>query len=163
MYIAIILLGTVGAIAALILFAVSKKFEVHEDPRIGQIQEALPGANCGGCGFPGCGGFANACFKAEALDGLYCPVGGQEVMKKVAEIKGVAVVAAAPKIAVVRCNGTCEARPRTNTYDGASNCTIAASLYRGETGCSFGCFGLGDCVDACEFDAIHINPVTRIA
>ena len=56
MYIAIILLGTVGAIAALILFAVSKKFEVHEDPRIGQIQEALPGANCGGCGFPGCGG-----------------------------------------------------------------------------------------------------------
>jgi len=163
MYIAIILLGTVGAIAALILFAVSKKFEVHEDPRIGQIQEALPGANCGGCGFPGCGGFANACFKAEALDGLYCPVGGQDVMKKVAEIKGVAVVAAAPKIAVVRCNGTCEARPRTNTYDGASNCTIAASLYRGETGCSFGCFGLGDCVDACEFDAIHINPVTRIA
>ena len=153
MYIAIILLGTVGAIAALILFAVSKKFEVHEDPRIGQIQEALPGANCGGCGFPGCGGFANACFKAEALDGLYCPVGGQEVMKKVAEIKGVAVVAAAPKIAVVRCNGTCEARPRTNTYDGASNCTIAASLYRGETGCSFGCFGLGDCVDACEFVA----------
>ena len=101
MYIAIILLGTVGAIAALILFAVSKKFEVHEDPRIGQIQEALPGANCGGCGFPGCGGFANACFKAEALDGLYCPVGGQDVMKKVAEIKGVAVVAAAPKIAVV--------------------------------------------------------------
>ena len=163
MYIAIILLGTVGAIAALILFAVSKKFEVHEDPRIGQIQEALPGANCGGCGFPGCGGFANACFKAEALDGLYCPVGGQDVMKKVAEIKGVAMVAAAPKIAVVRCNGTCEARPRTNTYDGASNCTIAASLYRGETGCSFGCFGLGDCVDACEFDAIHINPVTRIA
>ena len=142
MYIAIILLGTVGAIAALILFAVSKKFEVHEDPRIGQIQEALPGANCGGCGFPGCGGFANACFKAETLDGLFCPVGGQDV---------------------VRCNGTCEARPRTNIYDGASNCTIAASLYRGETGCSFGCFGLGDCVDACEFDAIHINPVTRIA
>ena len=73
MYIAIILLGVVGAVAALILFAVSKKFEVHEDPRIGQIQNALPGANCGGCGFPGCGGFANACFKAESLEGLFCP------------------------------------------------------------------------------------------
>lgn len=162
MYIAIILLGVVGAVAALILFAVSKKFEVHEDPRIGQIQNALPGANCGGCGFPGCGGFANACFKAESLEGLFCPVGGADVMKQVAAIMGKEAGESVPQIAVVRCNGTCEARPRTNTYDGARSCAIAATLYSGETGCSFGCLGLGDCVDACDFDAIHINPETLL-
>ena len=162
MYIAIILLGVVGAVAALILFAVSKKFEVHEDSRIGQIQNALPGANCGGCGFPGCGGFANACFKAESLEGLFCPVGGADVMKQVAAIMGKEAGESVPQIAVVRCNGTCEARPRTNTYDGARSCAIAAALYSGETGCSFGCLGLGDCVDACDFDAIHINPETLL-
>ncbi len=162
MYIAIILLGLIGAAAALILFAVSKKFEVHEDPRIGQIQNALPGANCGGCGFPGCGGFASACFKAESLDNLFCPVGGQDVMKKVASIMGKDAGESAPKIAVVRCNGTCEMRPRVNIYDGAKSCAIASALYRGETGCSFGCLGLGDCVDACAFDAIHINLDTLL-
>lgn len=163
MYIAIILLGIVGAIAALILFFISKKFEVKEDPRIAQVLEVLPGANCGGCGYPGCGGFAVACVKAETLDGLSCPVGGADVMKNVAEIMGMTAAETAPKLAVVRCNGTCEVRPRTNVYDGAQSCAIASSLYSGDTGCSYGCLGLGDCVEACAFDAIHINLTTGLA
>lgn len=163
MYIAIILLGGIGAVAAFILFFLSKKFEVKEDPRIAQILEVLPGANCGGCGYPGCGGFAAACVKADSLDSLSCPVGGADVMKNVAEIMGETAGETIPKIAVVRCNGTCEVRPRTNTYDGAPNCAIATSLYSGDTGCSFGCLGLGDCVDACAFDAIHINLTTGLA
>ena len=163
MYIAIILLGISGAVAAIILFFISKKFEVQEDPRITQISEILPGANCGGCGFPGCGGFASACVKAESLDGLLCPVGGNDVMKGIASIMGKDAKESAPKVAVVRCNGTCEVRPRTNTYDGARSCVIASSLYSGETGCSFGCLGLGDCVDACTFGAIHINLTTGLA
>lgn len=163
MYIAIILLGIIGAIAAFILFILSKKFEVKEDPRIAQVLEVLPGANCGGCGYPGCGGFAVACVKAESLEDLSCPVGGSEVMKNVAVIMGKDAGETVPKVAVVRCNGTCEARPRTNEYDGAQNCTIASALYSGDTGCSFGCLGLGDCVDACAFDAIHINLQTGLA
>ena len=163
MYIAISLLGIVGAIAAVILFFISKKFEVQEDPRITQISEILPGANCGGCGYPGCGGFASACVMAESLDGLLCPVGGADVMKGIASIMGKEATESAPKVAVVRCNGTCEARTRTNIYNGAKSCVIAASLYSGETGCSFGCLGLSDCVDACAFDAIHINLTTGIA
>lgn len=83
-------------------------------------------------------------------------------MAKVASILGMEAEAAEPKIAVVRCNGTCQARPRTNVYDGTKSCAIASTLYGGETGCSFGCLGYGDCVKACSFDAIHINPQTGL-
>jgi len=83
-------------------------------------------------------------------------------MDNIARILGRTADVSIKKIAVVRCNGTCENRPRTNIYDGASKCTIAAALYGGDTGCSFGCLGLGDCVDSCLFDAIHINPETML-
>ena len=160
--IAIITLGIIGAAGAALLYVTSKKFEVVEDPRIAQVQSVLPGANCGGCGYPGCSGFASACVKATSLDGMLCPVGGSPVMAKVASILGMEAEAAEPKIAVVRCNGTCQARPRTNVYDGTKSCAIASTLYGGETGCSFGCLGYGDCVKACSFDAIHINPQTGL-
>ena len=115
--IAVISLGAIGAVGAVFLYAASKKFEVYEDPRIAQVQEVLPGANCGGCGYPGCAGFAGACVKADSLDGLLCPVGGGPVMAKVATILGKEAGTAEPMVAVVRCNGTCQARPRTNSYD----------------------------------------------
>ncbi|MDD7437988.1 MAG: Fe-S cluster domain-containing protein [Bacteroidales bacterium] len=155
-------LAVVGALAAGLLFVVSKKFYVEEDARIEQVNEILPGANCGGCGFPGCSGFARACVEAESMDRLFCTVGGNDVMLKVAEMLGRAAVQTDPKVAVVRCNGNCEDRPRVNQYDGASTCAIASSTYGGETGCTFGCFGLGDCTLACGFDAIHMNPATGL-
>ena len=83
-------------------------------------------------------------------------------MTKVAEILGLDAAAAEPMVAVVRCNGTCANRPHVNQYDGAKSCAIAASLYGGETGCSFGCLGCGDCVSACQFGAIRMNPETGL-
>ena len=83
-------------------------------------------------------------------------------MAKIADILGLAAGEAEPMVAVVRCNGTCANRPRINQYDGAKSCAIAASLYGGETGCSYGCLGCGDCVAACQFDAIHMNPETGL-
>ncbi len=160
--ISLITLGVTGLLAALILYFVAQKFKVEEDPRIDQVVEVLPGANCGGCGFAGCRALAEACVKADNLDSVNCPVGGSSVMAQVADILGMAAVAAEPKIAVVRCNGSCEARPRTNRYDGTQNCRIVHNLYAGETGCPFGCLGCGDCVQACQFDAIHINPETGL-
>lgn len=160
--IAVISLGVIALILAIILYAASKKFAVYEDPRIAQVAEVLPQANCGGCGFPGCSGFADACVKAGSLEGKFCPVGGQPVMNKVADILGLAANAAEPKVAVVRCNGTCANRPRTNVYDGARSCAIEAALYGGETGCSYGCLGCGDCVAACQFGAIHMNAETGL-
>lgn len=162
MVVTITFLAIVGALAAVLLYVVSKKFHVEEDPRIDLVTEALPGANCGGCGFPGCSGFARACVEAETMDGLYCTVGGNETMLTVADMLGRTPVQEEPKVAVVRCNGTCEARPRLNSYDGARSCAIAASTYGGETGCTFGCYGLGDCTLACGFDAIRMNPITGL-
>lgn len=160
--IAVVTLCVIGIVSAVSLYFIGQKFKVIEDPRIEQVVETLPGANCGGCGFPGCGGFASALVKSETMDGMNCPVGGQPVMDKVAAILGRTPLVTAKKIAVVKCSGTCEVRPRTNIYDGASNCAIAAALYGGNTGCSFGCLGLGDCEESCTFDAIHINPVTML-
>lgn len=160
--IALIVLGAIGAIGALVLYLVAKKFYVYEDPRVGEVEAVLPGANCGGCGFPGCHGMADACVKATSLEGLMCPVGGAETMAKVAAILGLEAAAAEPKVAVVRCGGALCARPRTSVYDGAKSCAVAASTFAGETGCAFGCIGLGDCVKACQFDALRMNPETGL-
>lgn len=159
---AIISLGSIGTVSAVILFLAAKKFYVEEDPRIDQVEEILPAANCGGCGFPGCRGFAEALVKADDFTNLNCPVGGAEVMKQAAAVLGKEAVVATPMVAVVRCNGTCESRPKTNEYDGAASCTIASSLYGGETGCSYGCLGLGECVEACDFNAMYMDKETGL-
>lgn len=163
--IAVIVLGLIGLILAVSIFGVGKKFAVKEDPRIGQVAEVLPGANCGGCGFPGCGGMAAACVKAAdagSLDGLNCPVGGADCMKAIAGILGMEVAASAPKLAVVRCNGTCENRPKTLVYDGVKSCRVANTTCMGDTACAYGCLGCGDCVAACQFGAISMNPATGL-
>ena len=160
--IAVISLGAIGLVAAVILYAASKKFAVYEDPRIAQVSEVLPQANCGGCGYPGCSGFAAACVKAGSLEGKLCPVGGQPTMEKVAAILGLEVSASEPKVAVVRCNGTCANRPKLTQYDGVRSCVVVNSTYGGESGCTFGCLGCGDCVSACTFGAIKMNPETGL-
>jgi RnfABCDGE-type electron transport complex B subunit len=151
-----------GALSALILYLAAQKFKVFEDPRINLVEEALPAANCGGCGFPGCRAFAEALVKADDISDLNCPVGGADVMAEVAKILGKEVGKADPLVAVLRCNGTCELRPRNNKYEGATSCAAAALLYGGETGCSYGCYGLGDCVKACAFDAMHMDEETGL-
>ncbi len=158
----VLTLVIIGGASAIILYFVAQKFKVYEDPRIDQVEEALPSANCGGCGFAGCRNFAEALVKADTFDGLFCPVGGNETMAKAASILGREAVEQDPKVAVIRCNGAPAHRPRTSQYDGAGSCTIAHNLYMGESGCPHGCLGEGDCVAACDFDAIHMDPETRL-
>lgn len=163
--IAVIVLGAIALVASVVLYAVSKKFAVKEDPRIGQVLEVLPGANCGGCGFAGCGGMADALVKGAdlgSIDGLTCPVGGSAVMGQVADLLGMAVANTDPMVAVVRCNGSCEHRPRTVVYDGMRTCQAVNSTCAGETGCGFGCLGCGDCVAACLFGAISMDSETGL-
>ena len=147
-----------GLVLAVVLFLVAKKFRVEEDPRIDEVEKAMPGANCGGCGYAGCRAFAESAVKAENLDNHFCPVGGNETMAKVAAILGFEVKEKAPSVAVVRCNGTCANRPKVNDYDGFSSCKVKAALYSGDTACAFGCLGCGDCVAACQFGALSMNP-----
>ena len=158
----VVSLSVLGIASALILFFVARKFKVYEDPRIDQVEEALPAANCGGCGYAGCRNFAEALVKSENFDDLFCPVGGNDTMQTVADILGREAVEQDPLVAVLRCNGACDFRPKTNQYDGATTCAIESALYGGDTGCSYGCLGHGDCVEVCKFDALHMDPVTRL-
>ncbi len=163
--IALIVLGSIALVSAVILYICSKKFAVHEDPRIGQVASILPGANCGGCGFAGCSGMADALVKGAdkgTLEGLFCPVGGSVVMGQVADLLGMAIANSEAKVAVVRCNGTCELRQRIAVYDGLKTCTAVNACGAGETGCGYGCLGCGDCVSACQFGAIAINEETGL-
>ena len=150
-------LSIIGTLSAIILYFVAQKFKVFEDPRIDAVEQALPAANCGGCGYAGCRAFAEACVKADNLSDLNCPVGGNETMGSVAQILGLEAIKKESRTAYIRCNGTCDHRPKTSNFDGASTCAIAASVYSGETDCQWGCDGYGDCYNVCEFGAIELR------
>ncbi|MBR4212908.1 MAG: RnfABCDGE type electron transport complex subunit B [Bacteroidales bacterium] len=154
-------LVALGLFFAVVLYFVAQKFKVEEDPRIGQVESLLPGANCGGCGNAGCRAFAEKVVAADSLDDFFCPVGGNEVMARIAGALGREAVEKEPMVAVVRCQGTAEHCQKLNRYDGAPSCRVAATLYSGETGCRWGCIGLGDCVSACEFGGVHLDPRTH--
>ena len=160
--ITIISLSILALISAVILYFVAQRFKIFEDPRIDEIQAILPAANCGGCGFAGCRNFAEALVKADNFDGLNCPVGGGSVMGLAGKMLGKEAPVVDPLVAVLLCNGTPEYRPRTSKYDGAADCRISHNLYIGETDCSFGCIGLGDCVNSCAFNAMYMDSLNGL-
>lgn len=155
-------LCAVGVLSAVILYFVAQKFKVFEDPRIDTVEGMLPSANCGGCGFPGCRALADALVKNDDISALYCPVGGADTMKGIATFLGKAAPEKEPQVAVVRCSGSCDVRPKTNQWDGAPSCASIVALYGGETGCTYGCLGQGDCELSCTFGAIVINAATGL-
>lgn len=159
---AVLVLGVIGAIFAVVLYIVAQKFKVVEDPKIDLIAEVLPGANCGGCGKAGCRAMAEAFVKQGNMEGLSCPAGGAAVAEKVAAILGCVAETAEPKVAVLRCNGSCSNAPAKTNYDGLKDCSFAHSLYNGESGCAFGCLGLGNCAKACQFGAISLDSETGL-
>lgn len=162
---AVISLGSIGLTAAVILFFVAQKFKVIEDPRIDEVEEHLPGANCGGCGLAGCRAFAEALVKAADsgdISALNCPVGGNDIMNEIAPILGIKPVIRMPQIAVVRCSGTRSNAIGKVVYDGPSTCAFGHALSSGESGCPNGCLGLGDCVISCPFDAIKMDEETGL-
>lgn len=160
----IFVLGGIAFAAAVILYIVSQKFAVSENPKIGEVEQFLPQANCGACGKAGCHDFASACAGTDeaGFSQLYCPVGGQTVMNNISDVLGFASVVKEPTVAVLRCNGTCQNAPAKICYDGVSSCRIAARISSGQTGCPTGCLRLGDCVKVCKFDALRIDENTGI-
>lgn len=158
----VIPLCAIGIVLAVILFFVAKKFKVEEDPRIDEVEACLPGANCGGCGFPGCRGMSEAIVKSGNLEGKFCPAGGNAAMQKIAGVMGLEAEEKEPQVAVIRCCGTHAQRPQTSTYDGAKTCAIAHATSSGDTDCQYGCLGYGDCLAGCQFGAISINPETGL-
>ena len=152
----ILVLGVLGGIFGALLAIASKVFAVEVDPKEAAVRECLAGANCGGCGFPGCDGYAKAVAAGEAPTNK-CVAGGAATAAKVAEIMGVSADAAAKMVAFVPCSG-CEghAEKRFN-YTGPQDCR-AAMLFGGKSNktCTFACIGLGNCTKVCNFDAMHI-------
>lgn len=164
-FVAVIILGGIALVAALVLYKCSKAFAVNEDPRLAQVAAELPNANCGGCGYAGCAGMAAALVKGAdkgSIAGLSCPVGGAEVMGRVADLLGMSASQTAPKVAVVRCGGTPQKRPAVAVYSGMRTCGVMNLCGAGETACGFGCLGCGDCVAACQFGGIKMNADTRL-
>ncbi len=157
-----ILLVSIGMVAAVILFFVSKKFYVYENPLIGEVEDILPAANCGGCGSPGCKAFSEKLVNADDISDLFCPVGGNDVMKQVSALLGKEVAEKDPTVAVLLCQGSCEVRPKTTIYQGPRSCAISSLVYGGETDCQYGCLGDGDCVTVCDFDAMYMNEETGL-
>ena len=153
---AIILVGGVGLFIGLFLGVASLKFKVEVDEKEVAILEALPGNNCGGCGYPGCSGLAHAIVSGEAPINQ-CPVGGADVAKVVGSIMGVSAEDSTKMVAFVACNGTCENANKDYDYTGTMDCTMMSFVPGGgPKSCNYGCLGYGTCVKACPFDAIHI-------
>ena len=164
--IAIGILGGLGLAFGLILAAASKVFYVETDPRLDQLNECLPGANCGGCGYAGCGGYAEAVLNGEAPIGK-CASGGNECAQAMAAIMGVKAKAVTRKVALVRCSGekfydkdgnqTSGAKIKAN-YEGFRNCLAASRVGgSGPLSCKFGCLGYGTCIRACKYGAISVK------
>ncbi len=145
-----------GLLISIFLSIFAKKFAVEVNKKEEAVLAALPGNNCGGCGFPGCSGLAAAIVKGEAeVSG--CPVGGKSVADNIASIMGVDAGNFVKRVAFVKCKGTCEAAGEDYDYTGPADCKSASiAPGRGSKKCDFGCLGFGSCQKVCDNDAIRI-------
>lgn len=150
-------MGGVGLLLGALLALASKLFAVEKDERAEAINEVLPGANCGSCGFAGCGAYAEAVSKGEAQINC-CSPGGQSVADSIAEIMGVKSEAVQEKIAIVFCNGTQDVAYEKYEYAGNPDClSVSKTQGGGPKACTYGCLGYGTCISVCSRDAISIE------
>lgn len=154
--IAVSVVGGVGLFIGIFLSVAGKYLKVETNPLVDEIIDALPGNNCGGCGFAGCSALAEAIAAGEApVSG--CPVGGEPVAQNIAGIMGVEADASEKLVAHVKCKGTCEQTFGNYNYEGVKDCRMASFVPAGgPKSCDFGCMGFGTCKDVCEFGAVSI-------
>ena len=160
---AVLVLGAMGAIFGAALAFAAKIFYVEVDPKEAAIRECLAGANCGGCGCPGCDGYAKAVAEGKAPTNK-CVAGGPEAAAKIGEIMGVSASLGEKMVAHVPCSGCNDVAVKRFNYNGPQDCQ-AAMLFGGKSNkeCTFACIGLGNCARACKFDAMHVvNGVAQV-
>ena len=153
---AVLSMGGIGLLFAILIAIADKKLKVEEDPKVAQIDELLPGANCGACGLPGCGACAEAMANG-TVDVSACPVCDEDSQQAIAELMGVEVETGERKVAVVLCQGGKSNVVQKAEYDGIATCLGTSLVGGGDKACEYGCLGQGDCVDVCSFDAIYIG------
>lgn len=153
---AMTIIGAVGIFVGLFLGGAGLLFKVQVNEKEEAVLSALPGNNCGGCGYAGCSGLAAAIVKGEAPAGA-CPVGGEPVAKSIGAIMGVEAESVERRVAFVACQGTCEKVHMDYEYNGIEDCRMMDFVPGGgPKSCSGGCLGFGSCVKVCPFDAIHV-------
>jgi Na+-translocating ferredoxin:NAD+ oxidoreductase RNF subunit RnfB len=150
------LLGLVSALAVVLAVA-NIKLKVFEDPRIDQVNDMLPGNNCGACGLPGCRAFAEKAVAGDVAPSD-CPVGGTDAANEIADYLGVEAGEAVKKVARLLCAGGSDVAVHMSEYKGHESCRSASAVGGGSKGCRYGCLGFGDCMDVCTFDAITMGP-----
>ena len=154
--ISVLVVGGTGLLIGFLLGVAGKKFEVKTDERIEAVREALPGNNCGGCGYPGCDSVAEAIVKGEAPV-TACPVGGAGTAREIGKIMGKEAAETVRMTAFVRCGGSCGKARKSYEYTGVEDCAMMTYVPGGgPKSCAYGCLGYGSCVKACQFDAVHI-------
>lgn len=149
-------MGLLGAMLSISLVIASKKFAVETDPKVDELDSVLPGANCGACGYAGCHAFAEALAAGDAPT-TGCPVGGARVAELIADILGTSSEGFNREVAQVLCKGGHAEATQRAEYTGPKDCRIANITQGGDKGCTYGCLGLGTCVEACNFDAMAMN------
>ena len=157
--VSIILAATILVVLAIVVGYIlgwaNRAFAVEVDPTVAEINAALPGANCGGCGYVGCSEYAEAVAAGEAAPTL-CAPGGNACSLVIAAILGIEAQQTERQLAVVHCSATVDERLGLAAYDGELTCA-AANLVSGVQGCAYGCLGLGDCARACPYGAISVE------
>ena len=152
----VIALTGLGLVAAALLAMASKVFAVPEDPRVEKICETLPGANCGGCGYAGCEGYAVAVVNDESISPNLCVVGGPQCAAAIGELTGKLTAEMEPLRVYRRCDKNHGKVLRRFEYQGISTCAAVAALHRGADQCTYSCLGFGDCVKVCSFDVLYL-------
>ena len=148
--------AAIGLLAAILLTVAAKLLAVKENPQITAVNEALPQANCGACGFAGCSDYARAVAEHRAPVNL-CKPGGTDTAARLAEITGAEALRVTPEIAVLHCRGDCKAAVQKYIFSGIESCSGAKRRFGGSSKCTYGCIGLGDCVRACSSGAISLK------
>ncbi len=156
-YITLLVLAGLGIVFGVALAIVAARFVVKVDPKVEQVRNTLPGANCGACGFAGCMGYAEAVVGNPDVAVSMCAPGKSPVAEKIAEITGKKAEKVEPKIARVFCQGGNSLSQRKFIYTGVMDCTAAVLAAGGDKSCDYGCLGYATCMRACPFDAIRMS------
>ena len=151
----VVIVASIGLVVGVVLAVASIIMAVPKDEKAEAILEVLPGANCGACGYSGCAGYAKALAENTAENGL-CSPGGQDTIQAVATLLGQSAVQSVRTTAIVNCMGSIDNTEKSMIYQGINTCKAGVQLYGGIKDCSYGCLGFGDCINACEYNAIKI-------
>ena len=151
-----LVIAAIGLVCGIALAIIAKRFAVHEDPKVSAVEQALPGANCGGCGYAGCAAYAKAIVEDGAPINK-CGPGGAACVAALAELMGQEAEAPEPVMAYIKCGGDRGSAKRRSAYNGVTDCNVANIVAGGWKECQYGCLGFGSCARACEYGAIAIH------